>query len=772
MITINDLLNRLKGVRRTAHGATAKCPAHEDDNPSLSIGTGDGGKLLVKCHAGCSTTDVLEAVDLKMSDLFPADESGFAARFSETYDYRDEEGTLLFQAVRLKSPKTFRQRRPDGAGNWSWTLGDVRRVLYRLPELLASPADTRVFIVEGEKDVERLAQLNVLATTNPMGAGKWEHVDDEPLRGRQVVILPDNDDAGTVHADDVARALLDKATETRVLRLPDLPEKGDVSDWIASGGTAEALVKLASTAPLYIPDETNDCSGTALLPEVILPGQSIRIIDAAEQLGQMLATGGRYYWRGGGVVTVTHDIHDIPRLETVKPAALASVFETVATLKRQKPANGGGYQTVPTICTEQTAKMMMIADQFAEQLPSITVVAPCTVLADRRGELVHITGYDPESGIMTTGVPIPEISLVEAGRRIDELFYDFQFATPADRSRAMSGLITPALVFGGILGGRAPIDLGEADASQSGKGFRNKLTAAVYSQTVSTVTQRRGGVGSLDESFNSALIQGANFIALDNVRGRVDSPSIESFLTEDQYLARVPYQQSVQIDPHRVILQLTSNKADITPDLANRSCCVRIIKHPPGYTFRQFPEGDILDRVRRDPTYYLAAVFAIVKQWHQRGKPQTSETRHDFRVWCRTLDWIVQNLLDAVPLMDGHRETQARMTNPAMNWLRDIALCLVRAGRQNQWLRTYQILDCIADAPNVEVPGVKEDSGLAEVDDHAKLLRAVGRRLSKCFADDIVMIDHLTVERRQASDTEYRTVPEYRVTMKTEVVEI
>ncbi len=262
-----------------------------------------------------------------------------------------------------------------------------------------------------------------------------------------------------------------------------------------------------------------------------------------------------------------------------------------------------GYQEKPTICSEQTAKLILHCDSFSGEMPIIRVLSPCPVLVERDGRLVQIVGYDKRSGIMAAGSKVPKVPLDHARELLNQLLDDFRFAAPSDGSRAIAALITPALVIGGILGGRSPVDLGEADASQAGKGFRNKLTAAIYRNRIVTVTQKKGGVGSLEESFNSALVRGANFIAFDNVRGKIDSPALESFLTEDRYLARPPFQPSVEIDPRRVVVQMTSNKAEITKDLANRSSFVRILKQTAGYEFQEYAEGDLLDHVRakRDP---------------------------------------------------------------------------------------------------------------------------------------------------------------------------
>ena len=179
--------------------------------------------------------------------------NGTRLNIAATYDYRDESRALLFQVLRLV-PRDFRQRRPDPAGRhgWTWKLGDVRRVLYRLPELTAADPSQPVFVCEGEKDTDNLRGLGLVATCNPGGASngrsKWRPEYGEHLRGRDVVILPDNDDAGRTHARQVHAALKGVARSVRMLELPGLPHKGDVSDWIAKGGTAAVLLRFANDA--------------------------------------------------------------------------------------------------------------------------------------------------------------------------------------------------------------------------------------------------------------------------------------------------------------------------------------------------------------------------------------------------------------------------------------------------------------------------------------------------------------------------------------------
>jgi len=175
-----------------------------------------------------------------------------------TYDYKDESGMLLFQVVRYET-KDFRQRRPDGMGGWIRNLDGVRRILYRLQELLRAGSDDWVFIVEGEKDVDRLYDEGLVATTCPMGAGKWDDNYSEFLNDRsKICIIPDNDISGRSHAKQVAESLDHVGVKARILELPGLADKGDVSDWFDAGGSKKELIKLAeAVTPFDMIDVSN-----------------------------------------------------------------------------------------------------------------------------------------------------------------------------------------------------------------------------------------------------------------------------------------------------------------------------------------------------------------------------------------------------------------------------------------------------------------------------------------------------------------------------------
>ena len=252
---------RLNGTKR-GNGWRAVCPAHDDNNPSLSIMEGQDGRTLLHCFAGCTVEAVVKAAGLTMSDLAPA-RSSAPRRIVQEYDYVDAGGNLVFQVVRFE-PKDFRQRRPDpkNPGSWIWNLQGVERVLYRLPAVLNANADgATVFCTEGEKDADALVAIGLCATCNAGGAGKWHAGYTSALTGADVTIIADKDAPGRSHAAMVLEALTGKATSVRVLELPDRdghPVK-DAADWIAAGGTATELQALVETAPEWTPPDDTSC---------------------------------------------------------------------------------------------------------------------------------------------------------------------------------------------------------------------------------------------------------------------------------------------------------------------------------------------------------------------------------------------------------------------------------------------------------------------------------------------------------------------------------
>jgi hypothetical protein len=285
------------------------------------------------------------------------------------------------------------------------------------------------------------------------------------------------------------------------------------------------------------------------------------------------------------------------------------------------------------------------------------------------------------------------------------LLNDFLFPTPSDLSRAVASLLSPALKKGGWLAVNEtfPNDVSEAEVSQSGKTLRLKLVCALYGEKFIGITPPNGGVGSLDESIGTALLSGRTFISIDNVRGKIVSGIMESAMTGDQTQAR-GFGKTGIVKSGAFLWQISTNGAEFTTDLANRSIITRIRKRPEGFPFHQFNEGGIIAHLMANGPFYLGAVFTILKEWAKHGCPKTGESRHDFREWCRSLDWIIQNIFEMAPLLDGHKDEQLRTANPSLTWLRDVSMAVRSRGQLGQALTTGDLVGIAEDA-DIDFPG-------------------------------------------------------------------
>ena len=194
------------------------------------------------------------------------------------YDYTNETGELLYQVTRHRDPKEFKQRRPDGRGGFIPNLEGVRQVPFNLVALMASE---KVVICEGEKDCLNVeAKLGWTATTNSGGATHFRPELVPYFAGKHVVILPDNDDKGRKHGETVAGLVLPVAASVRVVNLPGLAEKGDVSDWLAAGGTEAELRALVRATPEWVPT-TPEAEPEAVAPGVADHGGLITSVSGA-----------------------------------------------------------------------------------------------------------------------------------------------------------------------------------------------------------------------------------------------------------------------------------------------------------------------------------------------------------------------------------------------------------------------------------------------------------------------------------------------------------
>jgi hypothetical protein len=493
------------------------------------------------------------------------------------------------------------------------------------------------------------------------------------------------------------------------------------------------------------PSEAETAS-TAAPSIIVLPSGSVSISESARAIFERIGPSHSLFWRGGALVELV-TVDGIATLDIVKPDAFRTRVEKFGNLFAWRTDGRGNASLKPSKLSLDDAKAVMAATEAREYLPGIGSVLRCPVLTETASGDVAILGrgYHPELGglLIVAGDTPPHVPAPEAAEALRWLLDEFSFQSEGDRARAVAALFTPALRIGGFLRGNIPVDVAEADQSQSGKGYRHNMVSALYNEASYFVTARNGGVGGVDESFAAALISGRPFITLDNFRGRLDSQHLEAFLTcPSLFPARIPHRGEALVDPKRFILQMSSNGMEATRDLANRASICRIRKRP-GFQYR-----DTLAELQRRQPYFLGAVFSLVAEWIASGKPRSKDCRHDFHEWNQILDWIVQNLVGCAPLMEGHEAAQERVSNPALCWLRSVALAVEADNRLGLPLIASELVE-VSELHGLEIPGKPTD------EDRAK--RQVGTLAKQLFRDgDTLDVDGFTVARavRYQSRTE------------------
>jgi hypothetical protein len=507
-----QLANALNG-KRAGNSWLACCPAHEDHNPSLSIRQ-EGDRVLLKCHAHCTQDAIIDA--LREQGLWEPRpvrvESGSSKTF---YVYNDEQGQPLHRTER-RANKEFRQQSYQN-GQWVPKLGP-RTVLYHLDELIARPSET-VYIAEGEKDVDRLRSLGYLSTCNPMGAGKWYESYTEAIRrrdSREVAIFYDNDPAskkfaGQDHAQKVALSLL--AAGCRV-RLVDLPEGKDVSDYLALGHTKAELDELIASTPHQSRksvkvwrDGFNEQSSEASielpvpksqqdLPWINVASRQLR--DKTADCLEALRTANNppeLFVRSGEMVRITRDEEGRQGISSIDDDVLRNHLTQAANFRRPDTRKVGAWiQTSPPA---DTVSAILALAPVKWDLPALKAVIEAPALRSD-GTILDTPGYDPNTRLYYAPSPglvvrVPEAPTAEdlrlAVRWIDELIGEFPFVDRASRANKIAGMLTP--MCRPAIDGSTPLQLLDATAPGSGKTLLSEVDSIIATGRPGSLFPRR-----------------------------------------------------------------------------------------------------------------------------------------------------------------------------------------------------------------------------------------------------------------------------------------
>jgi hypothetical protein len=526
------------------------------------------------------------------------------------YDYRDADGKLIFQTVRTR-PKSFRQRRPDPTARdgFVWNLKGVALVPYRLPELLAADHSQPVFIVEGEKDADRLAKFELIATTNPMGAGKWRHEYSAYLRGRDVVILPDNDQAGEEHAQKIAKFLSGIARSIKIVTLPGLPEKGDVSDWLNGKNTIADLKRFAVSAALWSPQEGVAQGG----PPTILKHPKT---DADQDKGPRFAN----------YVELPNEEGDLSKVALRVAAIDANLHSFAGDWPKRK------QNMLFVESSKHTPVYLQSPAQFFAWIDNTAQVdwtkGSKYITQERCFEHQRMEAPSCESvETLPHWPPLPDVcymfeSLPKASGKLDELVDAFTPATAVDRELILALILT---LFWGGPPGRRPAFLitGPDDDEGQGRGVGKTALVQILAEGLA------GGYMDVSPTDQIATVKTrllseagsqARVAMLDNIKTlRFSWSDLEGLITSSEISGRALYVGEGR-RPNTLLWVITLNGASLSKDMAQRVICIKLGR--PAYT-RGWEHG-VRSFIAKNRLAILAEIRDILEA---EARPLASNTR-------------------------------------------------------------------------------------------------------------------------------------------------
>ncbi len=586
-----------------------------------------------------------------------------------TYDYEDETGELLFQVVR-KVGKKFRQRKPDGAGGWVWKLNGARRVLYRLPELLAAGPSATVWIVEGERDVETLESLGRVATCNPGGAGKWGFVRDDAVRllaERSVVIVADRDAVGYAHAQQVASTL----PNARTL---ECSRGKDVTEHLAAGGTLDELVPMSPpptrpSAPAPVEADTGERPRLALVPP--LPVVRVNMIRAHEAIDATIAAlahpelgdpqlftrslelvtvaraqGKKRFADGTPVVTPHEKASLFPRLTRFvdfRKYKEPSPHEVMLARAQNKPEPDGWTSTTPNpqLVASLLAKKEWSGVRALSGITETPVLRP-------DGSVHQKPGYDDSTGYLylPTGTfpPVPESpTQAEASAALAELcevFREFPYAAPEHVSVPLCAILT--VLARPAIEGSVPAFVFDASTRGSGKTLQADVIALITTgRCAARCTFPRDDEAELEKVLAAYAIAGARLLLLDNVVGRFGGAPLDKALTaRDDVELRVLGKSEIRRLPWGAVVMAAGNNISPGDDTMRRVLVARLESDLENPELRTgYAHDPLLEWVRGQRPRLVTAALTVLRAYTSHGSPKDDMANRmaSFEEWS----WLV-----------------------------------------------------------------------------------------------------------------------------------
>ena len=544
-----------------------------------------------------------------------------------TYDYTDEEGNFLFQTVRFK-PKSFAQRVRDGA-NWIWKLGSTRRVLFRLPEVKKAIAESAwLFLLEGEEDVLTVEKYGFVGTTCPMGANKWRTEYIQSLAGAILIISPDNDKVGLEHSQKVAREVYGTVKEIKIIELPGLKDKEDITDWFRKGHTAEELHQIVkNTNPFEISDLQKTDEQVINKPEKVVIQVNHRhlheISDDAIKALRASNNPPRLYIRSKLLSRVDPD----GKAQIMDNASLkgyldrCAKFVTIKTQNEQK-------NILPARPPTDLAPDLLSLEPQKLGLPELERVSTVPIF-DAQGRLLTKNGYDAESKTLLILDGLKDFkfelySIPKALKILHNLIVDFPFAFQNGIAHTLAMFLQHFIR--PMINGPTPLYLAESPTRGTGKGkLCNIPSLIITGKDAPLMTLPRTGE-EMEKRITSNLLEGHLSILIDNVN-QLGGDELAAILTTEWWSGRRLGTSQILHVRNNALWQATGNNVDLLGDIARRVIPIRLdagVEKPEER--KEFKHPDLKGYILQNRNEIICACLSLILHWANNGYPKGSKT--------------------------------------------------------------------------------------------------------------------------------------------------
>ncbi len=643
------------------------------------------------------------------------------------FRYEDAQGELLFEVVRfdnLDGSKRFLQRRPHPSGGWVWSLGSgwserdgenwrlledahdpttkphvnaewvdevMERPLYKRHEVARA---STIIVVEGEKCAEAAKATleandvqDVVATTNPHGAGHWRPEHSDLLVDKQVWVLPDNDGKGHRHAHDVCQSLLGKASSIKLVTLPGLAEKGDVANWLEAGGTFDQLQRLVEEAPLWQPeseaqsalDLRDSSEPDDARPTIVLGKRDLRRI--AEEAWAALAAhrdAARMFNYQGQMVRLAVDENSRPQIETLRENRL--LYQLTNAARFVAVNKDGDY--VPRQPPTALIQYLLGTPGHSTGMRLLRGIVTAPIVA-ANGTVETEPGYLAASQLYyhepQGHLDLPDTSPTKSAVRSalalfrDELLADFPFADEASFAHTLALILLPYIRL--LIDGPTPLHLVNAPTPATGKSLLVSTAISCFAPEAALPTALPQAEAEMEKRITTFLLQGPSHVWFDNVKENVDSASLEAVLTGTRWTGRLLGSSEQVRQSPRCVWVATSDNATMSEDMASRTVSILLD------TQMERPSERRNFRLPSPPTWVsanrarvVASCLTLIRAWLEAGRPAYAGSGHTrYQAWGRVMGGIL-DVVGVPGFLSNVSHVQVRLNPEDEAWGQFISL--------------------------------------------------------------------------------------------------